>query len=197
MAPKISIKVQSKKALRKLRSLRRKYAVVMVKSLAKTISEIFNKAALRHILPKTGKSTTYIDRVGQLRTRGDASFDAAKLTGRTGRLQRALGGGMVDISNWTIPRSGRSAKLEGPSPFIFARVKSDKATTKIDYTAKFGITAKGDQGIRFRIGHEKGLKKRFGTIKSRPFLHPAFDDQNFLHEKIYKRFSERIRNVVI
>jgi len=195
--PKINLTIQSKKTVRRINRLTRQYRLVMIQAMAKGIGDTFNRASTKFILPKKGTGIYYTDRVGQIRTRGDAFFDPNKLTGRTGKLQRALGEGKLKLSDWKIPKSGRSGKLEGGSPFIEARIKGAKGTAVIDYEAKFGIRAKGDRGMRFRIAHEFGIKRRFGTGRPRPFLNPAAEEQDLLYERIYKRFSKSLRNIVV
>jgi len=194
----MTLQVMSKKAVRRLRQLQAKNSVAMVKSLAKSISDIFNRAAQDEILGPTG-NIYFRDKKGELRTRAGTRYHPSKITGRTSRLQRALGGGSIDLSDWIIPRTGSRGTLRtGKSRFLFGKIKTlGTIGATLDFFATFGIRGKGDKGMEQRLKHEFGGGGAFKNSPKRPFLNPASDKQRLLYEKLYKRFARNLLNTRI
>ena len=182
----------SKRAIRRLNKLKRESSLLIIRSLAKGITQIFNDAATKQILPRRGGNLIR-SKGGLLLTRR-GSVDSTRLTGRTGKLKQILGDGNIKETHWRIPRSGKNATLPiSTTGHIFARIKMSGSVGELSFDGKYGVRASGDKGVRNRLLHETG--SFFGRdVPARPFMKPAQLANKFIYQRLFKRLSGKILN---
>ena len=113
--PETNIKINDKQIIAKIKKVSKGFRFKILEALAQDLDNIRFRSAIKYLIPRRGPAG-----ISPTKLKRYQPADPNRLTVRTGFLKRILD----TKGNWSIPKTGRSAKLKA-SQYLNANVKAD------------------------------------------------------------------------